>query len=199
MKKTTISKKEVETTKYCKGCSQTLPLSSFHGNGDSAVMPNCGTCRQKARGEENHPRKEGMKYCPKCGKDLPTSEFDSDKSQPDGLQSMCKASKREIQLKRLSTYEGFTSNLLKNLRGNEKKKGNDVKLTADDVKKLYTKQKGKCAITGEQMTHVASDRDSDKQSATNKSNISIKRIDKLKAYTPDNIQLVCSGVSKSKK
>lgn len=55
------------------------------------------------------------------------------------------------------------------------------------MRELWNKQKGKCALTGIQMT-------TDKHGRTN-TNVSIDRIDSTKGYTKDNVQLVCSVIN----
>jgi len=186
-----------EQTKYCKGCKQTLPRTDFHRNGIT-VHPVCKTCRQKERSAQNNPRKEGNKVCPKCDIDHPTTEFDSDKSQPDGLQSYCKKCKHEIRLKYLSTYDGFIKHLFKDLRSNAKKRKITVNITIEDIHQLYITQNKKCAFTGIIMRHESADRQTGDQHILNKWNISVDRIDSSKGYTKDNIQLVCAIVNRLK-
>lgn len=53
---------------------------------------------------------------------------------------------------------------------------------------LYSKQKGLCAISGVEMTHLTG-------AGRVPTNISIDRIDSNKGYTQDNVQLVCRQVN----
>ena len=182
--------------KYCSGCDQTKPRSEFHKNGKS-VMPTCKICRQEARKKENNPRKEGEKYCAGCNITHSTSEFHSDKMAPDGLQSYCKKHKEKLRLIYLSTFDGFTKNLFKDLRSNAKKRNIDVFIKLQDIINLYNEQEGLCKITGMKMTNKCSKRES-KQHIINKWNISIDRVDSNKDYTKDNIQLLSSIVNRIK-
>ncbi|MCJ7638148.1 MAG: hypothetical protein MUO21_11720, partial [Nitrososphaeraceae archaeon] len=188
---------EEEELKHCKDCNQDLPRSSFHKNGKT-VHPSCKTCRQLARSKENNPRKEGTKYCPKCEIDHPTKEFDSDKSQPDGLQSYCKKVKHDQRLIYLSTYDGFIKNLFKDIRSNAKKRKIQVNITLNDIEELYIKQNKRCAITNILMTYQATERKEGDQHILNKLNISVDRIDSKKPYTKDNIQLLCAIINRMK-
>ena len=184
-------------TKFCKGCKKTLLISNFHKNGKS-VHPECKICRQAARRQENNPRKEGTKQCPGCEIILPTTEFDSDKSQPDGMQSYCKKCKYNGRLKYLSTYDGFTKNLFKDVRHNAKKRNIVVKITLKDITDLYKLQKGLCALTEIPMTFEATERTANSEHILNKWNISVDRMDSKKEYTKDNIQLVCAIINRMK-
>lgn len=186
-----------EELKHCKDCDQDLPRSSFHKNGKT-LMPTCKSCRQKSRSKQNNPRKEGTKFCPPCGIEHLTKEFDSDKSQPDGLQSYCKKVRHERRLVYLSTYDGFIKNLFKDLRSNAKKRKIQVNITLQDIKDLYISQNKQCAISKITMTHQATDRKEGDQHILNKWNISVDRIDSKKPYTKDNIQLVCAIINRLK-
>lgn len=186
-----------EKTKHCKDCNQTLPISQFHKNGKT-TMPTCKDCRQAARKLLNNPRKEGTKQCPGCELILPTAEFDSDKSQPDGMQSYCKKCKYAARLIYLSTYDGFIKNLFKDVRNNAKKRNIQVQITIKDITDLYTKQNGQCALTGIPMTFQATERTNNSEHILNKWNISVDRIDSKKGYIKDNIQLVCAIINRMK-
>ncbi|QKF94337.1 hypothetical protein QKU48_gp0879 [Fadolivirus algeromassiliense] len=193
-----MEQKEIqEPIKYCKGCDQNLPRSYFNKNGIT-VHPTCRTCRSKERAAVRYPRKEGIKYCPGCKVEHSTTDYDTDKSQPDGLQSNCKEYKKKLRLKYLCTYDGFTRNLFKDLKSNAKKRDIQVNITLDDIKQLYIKQNGKCAITGKQMTYQAVERGNNNQHILNKWNISVDRTNSSKGYTLDNIRLVCAIVNRLK-
>lgn len=183
--------------KYCIGCKQELLRTSFHKNGKT-THPMCKDCRSKERASIRYSRKEGIKYCPGCKIDHSTSEFNVDQTQPDGLQSYCKSQKKLQDLARRSTYDGFIKNLFKDLRSNAKKRNIQVNITLDDIKQMYIKQNGKCAITGKIMTHQAVERENNQQHILNKWNISVDRIDSSKSYTLDNIRLVCAIINRIK-
>jgi len=63
------------------------------------------------------------------------------------------------------------------------------KLELDDLLELWTKQNGRCAISGIFLTHHKDG------SGTKDHNASIDRITNARDYTPDNIQLVCYRVN----
>ena len=63
-------------------------------------------------------------------------------------------------------------------------------LVKEDLINLFKKQKGKCAISGIEMTYITG-----KGTGMIPNNISVDRIDSLKGYNKDNIQLVCSIVN----
>ena len=185
-----------KTEKLCNGCDKTLPLTEFHKNGTTR-HPLCKTCRSEERRNTKNPRKEGTKYCPGCKETHHTSDFNSDKSAPDGLQNYCRKQRHLQQKKYLNTFDGFLQNLFNDLRHNAKKRNILVEITLDDIKELYKKQDGKCALSGRTMTYESKERE-DKQHIINKNNISVDRIDSKKGYIKDNIQLVCAIVNRMK-
>ena len=71
-----------------------------------------------------------------------------------------------------------------------------VLITEDDIKNLYNEQKGKCKLSGKQMTHIDYN-GCDKMEIT-KWNISINKIDILKPHSKDNIQLICNIINLTK-
>ena len=58
-------------------------------------------------------------------------------------------------------------------------------ITLDELMEIYTKQSGKCYISGRELKTEVRDLD----------RISIDRIDSKKGYTKDNVGLVCSQVN----
>jgi hypothetical protein len=75
----------------------------------------------------------------------------------------------------------------KNTISNAKSRDLEVNITEDDIEKLYTKQNGKCEISGEILTCLKLSSD-----------LSIDRIDSTKNYTVNNVQLVTDRVNKLK-
>lgn len=69
-----------------------------------------------------------------------------------------------------------------------KKKLERRDLTIDFLLYLYERQKGLCAISGIEMTHITG-------SGRIPTNISIDRIDSNKGYDENNVQLVCRQVN----
>ena len=61
-------------------------------------------------------------------------------------------------------------------------------LTLDYMMGIYHAQDGKCALSGEQMTHITG-------KGRGSTNISIDRIDSSKGYVPGNVQLVCAIIN----
>ncbi len=61
-------------------------------------------------------------------------------------------------------------------------------LSLDFLENMYSKQKGLCAISGEEMTHIL-------DNGKYPTNISIDRIDSSLGYSEDNVQLVCHRVN----
>lgn len=72
-----------------------------------------------------------------------------------------------------------------------KSKNLECDITLDFLYQLYKKQEGLCALSGIKMTY-------DVLSGRTSTNISIDKIDPIKGYTQDNIQLVCMAVNEMK-
>ena len=85
------------------------------------------------------------------------------------------------------------------MRHNAKKRAKkmDIEITCEDIKNLYKKQNGLCALSG-----MTTTRDSymtkGNQYIINKMNISIDRINSDLGYTKDNIQLVSAMINRMK-
>lgn len=187
----------VPATKYCKGCQVTKLRTEFHKNGKT-VHPICKICRQSERKTKRYPRKEGIKKCPTCNTFLDTKKyFNSDQRSPDGLQCYCKGCKELQRYRGFSTFNGFMANLLRDIRGNAKKRGIQVNIVLEDLIDLYKNQDGMCIYTGIKMTHICKERDTTEH-IINKWNISVDRINSDKPYQKDNLQLTCAVVNRLK-
>lgn len=78
----------------------------------------------------------------------------------------------------------WTSHVVRSARGNEKGRGPvSLTITKEDVWELYQQQKGKCALTGVDITFPS--RHGDKLWTA-----SLDRIDSSKGYDPGNVQWV---------
>ena len=64
-------------------------------------------------------------------------------------------------------------------------------ITLNDLKELWDKQNGLCAISNIPMTYAFN-------SGRVPTNVSVDRIDSNKSYTKNNIQLVCMAVNQMK-
>lgn len=80
---------------------------------------------------------------------------------------------------------------LNHLRLKAKGRKGSINVTTADLIGLWDAQKGKCALTGWQMTMT-------RRVGIVRTNASIDRIDSQKGYTLDNIQLVCVAANKAK-
>lgn len=121
----------------------------------------CEKCNKEFKGHSN------VKYCSIECRNLIANE------------------RKRKQFFRLSKLEFFLKekiNLAK-LRGKY-----DVNLTYEEVKDLWDKQKGLCALSKIPMTFL-------KGSGKVPTNISLDRIDSSLPYTIDNVQLVCVQVN----
>jgi hypothetical protein len=82
---------------------------------------------------------------------------------------------------------------------NSKKRAKElnIDISCDDIKELYIKQNGLCALTGIKMT-TDTYMTKGNQHIINKMNISIDRINSDLGYTKENIQLVGAIINRMK-
>jgi hypothetical protein len=184
--------------KTCKNCNIVKNVDDFHKlkSGSMGRHPNCKECRSVVRKAENFKKKtQGSKECPKCKIIQDYSEYSKDKSSYDGCQTYCKTCQR----KNMKEYykdggiDRFFQKLMRDLKHNSKKRKININITLEDIKDLYKKQNGKCALTGIEMTYLSYETDNKRN--RNIKNISVDRIDSKKPYDIDNIQLVLSIIN----
>jgi hypothetical protein len=194
-----INNMEHIKTKSCKTCNQIKDVINFHKNG-TTYHPSCKPCRSEDRKKIRYERpSDGLRKCACCEIEKNISEFHSDKSSPTGLQTYCKDCQCEKSKKWASTLDGFIKRLHLDMRHNAKKRAKElnIEITCDDIKELYKKQNGLCALTGRLMT-TDTYMVKGNQHIINKMNISIDRINSDLGYTKDNIQLVAAIVNRMK-
>nr|QBK91800.1 MAG: Zn-finger protein [Pithovirus LCPAC304] len=86
------------------------------------------------------------------------------------------------------------TNLFGHLKKNAIKRKLDVAISRQDIIDLYKQQDGRCALTGEILTHIC-EPGTRRVNIRHTYNISVDRIDSQKPYTIDNIQLVGNRVN----
>tara|TARA_R110000822_G_scaffold92738_4_gene213880 strand:+ start:585 stop:1118 length:534 start_codon:yes stop_codon:yes gene_type:complete len=151
------------------------------------------------------------KTCTRCKKIKAVELFDKKAAnKTDGRKSWCKECSSKHSAKVWSAYKKdkdnaslsaspykFLKHWLCDIRKtgimhNRRRHPVDPHLDMEDLLELWEKQKGKCALTNINMTHI-------KGAGRVDTNISIDRIDgDIKKYTRDNIQLVCYRVNMMK-
>nr|DAE03160.1 MAG TPA: restriction endonuclease [Podoviridae sp. ctU7u6] len=110
---------------------------------------------------------------------------------------MCKECKKRVRKEKVNELSDAESLLetmkirLNDARNRAKKKNLYFDLTLDNLMNLWTQQKGKCALTGFDMTY---------RYVCNKYkySVSLDRINPEKGYTLNNLQLVCHAANMMK-
>jgi len=145
---------------------------------------------------------DGSLYCYICGKFLPDNNFDDSPQESDvfyrnGKDKRCRNCKKDQYLNRRLRNRGrkdLDRILLERWHGMKDraiKKNFELNISLDEIKTLWNKQEGKCAISGIDMTYIFN-------GGRIPTNVSIDRIDSSRGYTIDNIQLVCMAVNQMK-
>lgn len=191
----------MELTKVCSCCSLEKPFNNFHLNkkGAYGLHNKCKECRNKTTRDKNYiPLTSGTKICIKCNNVYDISQFSRDKSTKSGLQTYCKKCSRNLIKRSTSTFDGYINKIYLDLINNSKKLKTplDINITIDDIKNLYFKQDGNCALSGLKMTfdtYMSND-----NQIINRYNMLIDLIDPNNGYKKNNIQLVCAMVHKMK-
>ena len=140
------------------------------------------------------------KMCCRCKKEFPLNEefFHVSNFLKDGFNSHCKdCRKKSYHLRRKpeNNLDKLLKERMRDIVSRTKSKRvrhtTEIDFDIDFLKKLWDKQEGKCNISGIPMTHIL-------HNGAMYENVSIDRIDSLKGYTKDNIQLVCCIINKMK-
>jgi hypothetical protein len=136
--------------------------------------------------------KNNMLLCLKCNNYKPFSDFnkDSTKQHRNGYDSRCKICKnqncRKVRLSKTGNdaIHAILNERLLGARERSKSKSLQFSITNEYLKELWIIQKGKCALSGLQMTTIAGQ-------GRIFTNVSVGRVDPNKGYIIGNIQLVC--------
>jgi hypothetical protein len=191
------------TSKACNTCKVEKEFTSFNKSksGRFGYMNVCKSCRKNHRLTLNFSSPAaGKRKCPKCEVEKDVKEYYKDKHSSFGLQTYCKKCSIHNSQVWASTFNGFIKKLYKEIQHNAKKRSKDLSfnISIHDITDLYTKQNGKCALSGLTLTYNALPEENKKEHIINYNNISVDRIDSSKGYEKDNIQLVCAMVNRMK-
>lgn len=171
----------------------------------------CKECKKNRRYDREYSSDKTKLLCHKCMQYKSISEFHIDSRPKDklenegqyrilyrnGRKSFCKDCAKKVERERYirrddknKLYKYLQSKWL-GARDRAKRKELEFTITKDDIINKYNEQKGKCALTGIDMTF-------EMYNNRTHTNISIDRIDSNKGYIIDNIQLVCMAVNQFK-
>ena len=192
----------IQKYQTCECCKLILPRTRQFFKRDTSKEHNsyhsiCKNCEEKKILNENW--KDGKLKCWICGEWLDPEEFDSHQSfsYRNHKDKRCKKCKRKQNLKARSNYsdEKKLKKILQDrwlgARDRAISKNIEFSITKQDLKYLWDKQKGLCALSGIPMTY-------EMDSGRVYTNVSIDQIKPSLGYTLDNIQLVCMGVNQMK-
>lgn len=198
--------------KLCSKCKEYRELDN--NNYHKSSLNNCGyksQCKQcclKAFNNSNYYKSkniniEGLLICTRCKNFKVEDEF---YNTPNNIHRKGKSTEcvvceklRKYKSRRTTNpkidLELHLKSLLNGCKARIKgltKKGNyknkELNISIEDIKNIFYAQKGKCKISGIEMTYFIGH-------GKQKYNISIDRIDCSLGYLKDNIQLVCSHIN----
>ena len=139
-------------------------------------------------------QKVGFKECKTCKKLKPFEDFYTG-INPNGKKYTDRACRpcanRERNKRKGKTPQRFIKHLVSQLKY-KRKETHIFQIDANQLIKLYNKQKGRCALSGEKMTHTKDG------TGYHYKNISIDRINPKRGYIIENIQLVCYAINMMK-
>ena len=194
----------IQKYQTCEKCQISLPRTrKFFARkvdketGEETFHTCCRQCEDQKLINDNW--KDGKLKCWICGEWLDPEEFDSHsmykyRSHRD---KRCKNCKRKQNLKARANYSN-EKRLIKILQerwlgARDRAKAKNIKfsITKEDLKYLWNKQQGLCALSGIPMTY-------EMDNGRVYTNVSIDQIKPREGYTVDNIQLVCMGINQMK-
>lgn len=131
-----------------------------------------------------------MKTCISCKKELSNSEFSTSENKKGkftrAVCNKCLTKKRNENFSK--TPDNFIKNLFTQLKSTRRDSGLDWDINYEFLMSIWSLQKGKCALSGLNMTWH-------KGSGKTHFNISIDRKNPDLGYIPSNVQLVCVCVN----
>lgn len=200
MEKTKYNLEVLSSIKYCYECKFNKKINEYDINklGQFGRYPICKLCRSNIRKNKSFEKKtNGTKMCSKCKIEKEVLEFNKDKSQIDGLQIYCKVCRRSSSKSWASTLDGFIKKILSDLKIYCKKKNIYNDISFENIKEMYNKQNGLCALTGLPMTFMSYSNEKNND-ISEFFNISIDRINSLDNFTINNVQLIGSMIKRMK-
>jgi hypothetical protein len=135
--------------------------------------------------------KMGGKHCSTCGELKPLELFTSNKSQPSGYMTYCKACNNERNKryrKSESNLERASKRIFSYLSRRVREKGFELDFDYHFLEELYKRQEGLCAYTKVPL---------DLQAGT-PNTLSVDRVDSSKGYLKTNVKLVTWVVNNCK-
>ena len=176
-------------TKTCTRCLQSLPATVefyYTKSKTNSLLARCKKCcaavlrTKRAENPEKYRAYDRQRYHSRGGAKVDREYRQRLKSRNPELFSQ---RTRSATLRYRATTSGYLKLLLKTARQRAKAAGLLFTLTDSDIRLLYEKQAGLCALFGEQMSMIVGQ-------GICATNVSIDRIDPTAGYTQTNVQLV---------
>lgn len=188
--------------KLCTKCKKYKPMTEKYFPKRNNVKCKFGShCKECEHEKETHRIRKsafddaGNLYCCTCKQYKPVSEFNRGSKNKTRLNysrecKHCESERKKIKLANANcnNKNRFLTRLTYGCKTRALQHKLDYDLTPEFIISLYDKQKGKCALSGIEMTTII-------QSGKNTYNASIDRIIPSLGYIKTNVRLVCSQVN----
>jgi len=142
------------------------------------------------------PIQDGKVFCTKCRVFKFPEEFNKSNNEKNTLKLtyLCKLCAKQKIHEYRNTEVGFWVSVWNNLVGSSKSRNLELEITKEDIKKLWEKQGGLCAITHLPM-ELAKSQKITRSRSYSPYRMSVDRIDNNIGYKKSNIRLVCAYVN----
>lgn len=165
--------------RQCSKCKVTYPRESFYKD-RSSIYGIQHVCKGCMKGYSSRYKEKNPDYFANKGKERYKPEENADRYQRYRGDYLRRRSERS------QTVEGKLYDLWASCRERSRRKGLDFSIELEWLVYLFKVQKGKCSMTGVNLTLETKG-----ARGFNPYNPSLDRIDPKKGYTKDNVRLVC--------
>jgi hypothetical protein len=139
--------------KACNYCNKSKSLDDFHVLKTGFLGRNsiCKECRKEKRKKIKSSSILTHYKCNSCKELKSINDFYKKKNSLLGIQSYCKICQKQVIANSKSKIDNFSKIILKKYIKKHKKQ--DIKITYNDIIRKFNQQKGKCFLTGHELTH----------------------------------------------
>lgn len=188
----------------CSSCGRTLPLNREFfrrtkiGKKEDGYHSICRECENEEK--KNKEWQNGKLLCHNCGEYKDETEFSPNggayriRKHRRNICKTCATQRQRAHLRELKDEPRLVKCINSRYLGakdRSEQHGYNFNITLPYLLRLWDRQKGKCALSGIEMTY-------DLKKGRTPTNLSLDRIDRAKGYTVGNVQFVCMACNQIK-